>query len=163
MSSSNLPVTSPAEVLDISPEGLEIANTYLQNPNIKETAEELGISRELVTQTLGRREVKAYIDQIFFSQGFNNRFKMADLMDTIITKKLQELDEADMSSTKDIAELLQIKHKMVTELMAHELALEKIRAGNVKTQMNVQTNVNIGGNKYNNLIDRLMNGDVVDA
>lgn len=160
---ANLPTTTPAEVLDISPEGLEIANTYLQNPSIKETADELGITREMVTQTLGRREIKAYIDQTFFSQGFNNRFKLADLMDTIITKKLQELDEADMGSTKDISELLQMKHKMMTEHMAHELAVEKIRAGTVKNQMNVQINEGIGGNKYNSLIERLMNGNVIDV
>lgn len=160
---SNLPVTTPAEVLDINPEDLLVANAYLQNPNISAVCEEMEIPRELVTKILSRREVKTYIDQIFMNQGFNNRFKMADIMDTIIKKKLQELDEAEMGSTKDIAELLQIKHKMMTEHMAHELALEKIRAGSVKNQMNIQVNEGVGGNKYNSLIERLMNGDTIDV
>lgn len=160
---SNLPVNTPAEVLDINPEDLLVANAYLQNPSIPAVCEEMDISRDMVVKILGRREVKAYIDQVFFSQGFNNRFKLANLMDTVISKKLQEMDEADIGSTKDISELLQMKHKMLLDHMAHELAMEKIRAGTIKNQMNVQINENTGGSKYNSLIEKLMNGNVVDV
>ena len=54
-----LPVTTPAETLDISPEALEVANAYLQCQDVKETAENLDITVELVTHILTRREVKA--------------------------------------------------------------------------------------------------------
>ena len=59
---ANLPTTTPAESLDISPEALEVANAYLQEPDIQKVAESLDIPAEIVTQLLGRREVKAYID-----------------------------------------------------------------------------------------------------
>lgn len=154
---TTVPANTPAEVLNISPENLEVANAYLQNPNILAVAEELEITPDLVTQIMARREVKAYIDQIFLNLGFNNRFKLSSLMDTIITKKLQDLDEADAGSTKDISELLALKHKMAMEYIAAEMALEKIRMSSVKTQTNVQINDSSGGgSKYTSLIEKLL-------
>lgn len=159
-SSKNLPVSHPAEVLDISPEGLQVANCYLQTPDISTVSEDLNIPRDMVAQILSRREVKAYIDQVFFSLGFNNRFKMRKLMDTIIQKKLQDMDEADTGSNKDISELMALSHKMTIELMDKEIQLEKVRQGNLKTQTNIQINDNFGGSKYSNLIEKLINNDV---
>lgn len=164
---TNLPTTTPAEAVNISPEALEVANCYLVNPNVETVADELDITTELVTQILSKREVKAYIDQIFYNKGFNNRFKLSDLMDAVISKKLEEMDEADIGSTKDISELIALKHKMVQEQMAHELALAKINASNIKTQTNVQINDNSGGgSKYASLIEALLakdNGDTIDV
>jgi hypothetical protein len=154
---NNLPTAHPAEVLEISPEGLEIANAFLQCQDIGKTAEDLGISRELVASYLERREVKAYVDSVFFNLGFNNRFKMRGLMDTIIQKKLQEMDEAEIGSNKDISELLALSHKMTMELMDKEIQLEKIRSANVKTQTNIQINDAGGGSRYGSLIEQLLN------
>ena len=67
----NLPQNTPAEALEISPEALEIANCYLQNQDAMTVADTLGVPVSLVTRTLGRREVRAYIDQVFFDVGFN--------------------------------------------------------------------------------------------
>lgn len=153
---SNLPTNSPAETLNISPEALEVANTYLQEPDIQKVANTLEISTDLVADILSRREVKAYIDQVFYNTGFNNRFKMGDLMDQIIRKKLQDMDEAEVGSTKDITELLALKHKMMMEHMDREIKLESLRAGNIKTQTNIQINDNMGGSKYSSLIEKLM-------
>lgn len=153
---SNLPTTHPAEALEISPEGLEIANTYLQCQDIAKTADDLGISRDLVTTVLSRREVKAYVDSVFFNVGFNNRFKMRSLMDAIIQRKLQEMDEADIGSNKDITELLALSHKMTVELMDREIALEKLRGSSIKTQTNIQINDNAGGTNYGNLLNQLL-------
>lgn len=155
----SLPTTTPAEALNISPEALEVANCYLQNPDLYQTAEQLQISPEIVSDILARREVKAYIDQVFYSLGFNNRFKMGDLMDQIIRKKLQDMDEAETGSTKDISELLALKHKMLMEHMDREIKLESLRAANtVKTQTNIQIN-ETGGTRYSQLIERLMTSD----
>lgn len=161
--SNNLPAAHPAEVLEIDPEGLEVANTYLQCQDISKTADDLGISRELVASTLGRREVKAYVDSVFFNLGFNNRFKMRNLMDAIISRKLQEMDEADIGSNKDISELLALSHKMTVELMDREIALEKLKSGNVKVQTNVQINDAGGGSRYGSLIQQLLQSDVIDT
>jgi len=156
-----LPTTTPAEALNISPEGLEIANCYLQTPDISEVANQLDITTALVTEILSRREVKAYIDQVFYNTGFNNRFKLRSLMDTIIKKKLQDMDEAEVGSTKDISELLALSHKMTMEHMDREIKLESLRASNIKTQTNIQINESTGGSKYSQLIEKLIANDDV--
>lgn len=158
-----LPTTTPAEALNISPEGLEIANCYLQTPDISEVANQLDITTALVTEILARREVKAYIDQVFYNTGFNNRFKLRSLMDTIIKKKLQDMDEAEVGSTKDISELLALSHKMTMEHMDREIKLESLRAANIKTQTNIQINESTGGTKYTQLIEKLIANDVEDV
>lgn len=155
------PVNAPAECLDIDPESLVLANTYLQNPDINAVASDLDISVELVTQILAKREVKAYIDAVFFNTGFNNRFQMRSLMDTIIKKKLQDMDEADTSSTKDITEIMALSHKMTIELMDKELQLEKLRQGTAKVQTNIQINNDSNpGSNYASLLQTLMNNNV---
>ncbi len=159
--SDNLPVNTPAEYIAISPEALQVANAYLQNPDLAKVAEDLDIPKELVSDILDRKEVRAYINNVFFSLGFNNRFQMRDLMDTIIKKKLQEMDESDTGSTKDITEILALSHKMTIELLDKEIALEKIRTANsLKNQVNVQINDNAGNSKYSSLIEQLIKGTI---
>jgi hypothetical protein len=153
-----LPAQHPAEVLALDPEGLEVANCYLQTQNLVKTAEELGVSTELVASQLNRREVKVYIDGVFRDMGFNNRFKMRRAMDTLISKKFQELDEAGVGSSKDIADLLALSHKMTMEQLDREIALEKVRGSNIKSQVNVQINDGGAGSNYGSLLDKLLKG-----
>ena len=157
--SQNLPATTPAEVLDISPESLEIANCYLQNQDAADVASVLNIPQTLVTQTLQRKDVRAYIDQVFFDVGFNNCFKMRAAMDAIIKKKFQDMEEADVGSSKDIVEILALSHKMSMELLARQIELEKIQStNNIKNQVNLQINGS-DGSKYGQLINQLVNLD----
>lgn len=153
----------PAEVVRIAPESLEIANCYLQTQDARAVAHELDLPVEVVTDHLGRREVKRYIDQVFFDSGYNNRFLMRRAMDALIKKKFQELEESDTGSSKDIAELLQMSHKMSMDLLDRELQLEKVRAGagGPQKQVNVQINEGLDGSKYSQLVQRLITGDGV--
>jgi hypothetical protein len=151
----NLAPHHPAEVLEISPEALEIANCYLIKQSAQGVADELSISTELVTNILARREVKAYIDQVFFDTGFNNRFRMRDAMDAIIQKKFEELDEADVGSSKDILEILALSHKMTMETLDRQIQLEKLKSSNLRTQTNIQINEG-GGSNYHTLIEKLV-------
>lgn len=150
----------PAEVVHIAPESLEIANAYLQLQDARGVAEELDIPVETVADHLGRREVKRYIDQVFFDTGYNNRFLMRRAMDALIKKKFAELDESDTGSSKDIAELLAMSHKMSMDLLDRELQLEKIRAGagGPQKQVNVQIN-ELDTSKYSQLVQRLVTGE----
>lgn len=152
-----LPVASPAQALAISPEALEIANTYLQCQNLNKTAQDLGLAPDMVSEILDRREVRAYIDNVFLDMGFNNRFLMREVMDTIIRKKLQELDEAEIGSSKDIMDILALSHKMTMDALDRQIQLEKIRNPQVKTQTNVQINELGGdGTKYGALLQKLI-------
>lgn len=153
----------PAEVLQISPEGLEIANCYLQCQSISKVAEELDISEELVIKTLESTHVKTYVNQVFLDLGFNNRFKMRKAMDALISKKFQEMDEAGVGSSKDIMELLALSHKMTMEQMDREIALEKLKTKNstsIRSQVNVQINDNQPSTNYGLLLEKLMKGSV---
>ena len=157
----NLPITqptrAPAEVLQIDPEMLEVANCYLQTQDARAVADELCIPVERVTQYLAKREVKAYINQVFFDMGFNNRYRMRSAMDAILKKKFQEMEEADVGSNKDIAELMALSHKMSIELLDREIQLEKLRTeSGLKNQVNVQINEHGDGTKYGALIQKLL-------
>ncbi|MFZ9610921.1 MAG: hypothetical protein ACO294_09500 [Methylococcales bacterium] len=158
------PTNSPAEVLAISPENLEIANAFLQMQDAKAVANELDIPVDMVTRVLARQEIKAYVNQVFFDIGFNNRFRMRELMDTLIKKKLQDMNEAEIGSNKDILDILAQSHKMSMEILDREIQLEKLRAQNnaqgIKSQVNVQINEGLGdGTKYGALISKLISGD----
>jgi hypothetical protein len=155
---NTLPTTTPAEVLNISPEALEVANLYLQTQNLEEVANTLDMPKEIITQILARKEVKAYIDNVFFDLGFNNRFKMRSAMDAIIKKKFQDLEESETGSTLDIAELLALSHKMTMNELTKLIEYEKLQQSGVRSQVNVQ--INDGGSKYDNLIEKLISGSI---
>lgn len=64
------PTQLPAEFVQISPEALEVANCYLQCQDVREVAESLEVGVDIVTQTLAKREVRAYIDHVYMDIGF---------------------------------------------------------------------------------------------
>jgi len=152
----------PAETVRISPEALEVANAYLQLNDARAVAQELDLDPEVVTNLLARREVKSYIDSVFFDSGYNNRFLMRRAMDALIKQKFSELEESQTGSTKDIAELLQMSHKMSMDLLDREIALEKARTqSGPQKQVNVQINEGLDGSKYSQLVQKLITGEGV--
>ena len=152
------PGTSPAEYVEISPEALEVANCYLQVQDVREVSEQLGVSIGLVTDILGRREVKSYIDHVFQDSGFNNKYKMRRAMDAIIAKKFQEMEEANTGTNKDILEVLALSHKMTMDQLDRQIALEKLRSERAqpKNQVNVQVNNASPQSNYEQLLSKLM-------
>ena len=78
-------------------------------------------------------------------------------MDAVLKQKFQELEESGMGSTKDIAELLALKHKMTMDELKAQTELEKLRQTNIKNQVNVQINDGVSdGSKYSQLIQTLL-------
>jgi hypothetical protein len=152
----------PAETVRVAPEFLEVANCYLQLNDPKKVADELDLPVDTVTEILKRREVKSYIDSVFFDTGYNNRFLMRRAMDALIKQKFSELEEAQSGSTKDISELLMMSHKMAMDLLDREIQLEKIRSGTgPQKQVNVQINDGLGDSKYSQLVHKLISGEGV--
>lgn len=123
------------------------------------TATKLGIDQLQVTQYLEKPEVKNYVDQVYLNAGYRNRFRLAEVMDQIIERKLGELNEADMGSSKDILEILQFAHKLRMDELAAQTKLEAARASNVKQQTNIQINSPFGDTNYGRLLDQLLNAD----
>ena len=118
----------------ISPESIEIANAYLEKGDINAVSTELKVPRDVVSEYLNKREVKKYIDSVYLDAGYRNRFKLAEVMDTLIDKKLEEAEETEMYSNKDLADLLQLAHKMRMDEIKAQTELEKANTYSVKTQ-----------------------------
>ena len=142
----------------MSPEGLEIANSYLEHGSIPAVASKLRVSQHEVTDILNKREIKQYIDTVFLDTGYRNRFKLSETLDMLIEKKLEESEETQMYTNKDMADLIQMAHKMRMEEIKAQTEMEKAKAMTVKTQVNIQDNSGMpfGQGNYGELIKKLM-------
>ena len=148
------------EVTKISPEGLEVANSYLQFGNIKGVVEQLGVRENAVVEILNKREVKRYIDTVYLDMGYRNKNNIASELDEMIQSKLEEAQETGVYCYNDLADLLQMAHKMRMDEIKAQADLEKASASNIKNQTNVQINegVPFGQGNYGKLMDKLING-----
>lgn len=143
--------------IKMSPEGLEIANAYLELGSIPAVCVRLKIDENQVQEYLGKREIKAYIDQVYLDTGYRNRFKLANALDDIIDRKMEEAEESQIYSNKDLADLLQMAHKMRMDEIKAMAELEKAKAGNIKNQTNVQINeLPFGQGNYGKLMEKLL-------
>ena len=141
-------------MIKIAPESMEVANAYLETGSADAAAAQLGLSKEVVHTNLAKREVKSYLDQIYLDQGYRNRFRLADIMDRMIEKKLEEAEESDMYSSKDLADLV---------LQAHKMRQDELKANDASNTIRQQNNVLItdggmglpGGN-YGKLMEKLL-------
>ena len=146
------------ELTTISPEGMEIANSYLQFGNIRAVSDELRVSEEKVAELLNKREVNKYIDTVYLDLGYRNRNNIGRLLDEMIESKLEEAQESGVYSNKDLADLLTMAHKMRMDEIKAQADLEKAQAGNIRTQNNVQINseVPFGQGNYGKLMEKLL-------
>ena len=115
------------------------------------------IDENTVQEYLGKREIKAYIDQVYLDTGYRNRFKLANTLDDIIERKLEEADESQIYSNKDLADLIQMAHKMRMDEIKAMAELEKAKTSNIKSQTNVQINeLPFGQGNYGKLMEKLL-------
>lgn len=151
-------MSNPNQIVPISPENLLIAETYLQTQSVLATANQLDLHPEQVTQYLQLPEVKQFINQVYFDAGYRNRFKLMEVMDSLVDQKLAELSEAGIGSSKDILEILTALHKMKLE---EQKLLQQQQKDNLRTQVNVQINNQnpFSGTNYGALLDRLMDAE----
>ena len=142
----------------ISPEGLEVANAYLELGNIQAVCIRLKLDEGECSEILAKREVKGYIDQVYLDTGYRNRFKLATALDDLIDRKMEEAEESEIYSNKDLADLLQMAHKMRMDEIKAQAELEKAKSQNVKNQINIQNNgdVPFGQGNYGELMKQLL-------
>ena len=148
------------ELTTISPEGLEVANSYLQFGNIRGVCDHLQVAENKVVDILNKREVKKYIDTVYLDMGYRNKNNIGTLLDEMITSKLEEAQETGVYSSKDLADLLQMAHKMRMDEIKAQAELAKTESSNIKNQTNVQINegVPFGQGNYGKLMEKLLNG-----
>ena len=154
MSQDNLPEK-------ISPEGVKVANRYLESScNTADTATSLAMSKHEVQEILNGQHVKKYVDSILSEAGFRQMTKVDKLMEELIEQKMNELQEADMGSSKDIAELLAMSHKFATERI--KLVLDKNKeAAKISKTTNVQNNIYDGASNYGKLMHAIASGEKI--
>ncbi len=144
-------------VTKMSPDGLEIANSYLELGNIQAVCIRMSLDENTVQEYLAKREIKAYIDQVYLDTGYRNRFKLANTLDDIIERKLEESEESQIYTNKDMADLLMMAHKMRMDEIKAMAELEKAKTSNVKNQTNVQINeLPFGQGNYGKLMEKLL-------
>lgn len=152
------------EITVISPESLEIANAYLQFGTVRLVTEHLGLNPDVVVAELNKSATKRYIDTVYLDLGYRNRNTIGALLDEMIESKLEEARETSIYTTKDLADLLAMAHKMkMDEIKAQNEALKTENAAldrGAKTQINVSAGGNgFGEGNYGILMGKLLGED----
>jgi len=142
------------EEFKIGPEDLSVLNTYLSCTDIDMTANELGIPRQQIAQILNKREVKKVIDTVFLEQGYLNRFRLQDVLNTIVKEKIEEAEESGIYTNKDLLDILQFVHKINVE--ERKLSNDREKIDKPANQTNIQ--VNDYGSNYMDLLEKIVDG-----
>lgn len=149
-------ILNPEEEYNMSPEMLEVVTTYVETSDVGDTARALGIPKEKVVYYISKSEAKRFIDTIFLEQGYLNRNKIQDTLTKIIELKLQEMEETELGSNKDIADLLELAHKIrMSEIKANS----EPKAPGRQTNVQINSTVPFGGDNYNELMQKLIGGN----
>lgn len=147
----------------MSPEGMDVIEAYLQcGSDVPSAARSLGMSEIAFRDIMNRSEVKSYLNDIFMESGFRNRDRLFGVLDEVIKRKLEELEETGMGSDQDIMDILWKAHKMKMEEMKMMVELEKAKAAvrAPANQTNIQNNIiaGAGDQNYMDLITSLATG-----
>ena len=131
----------------ISPENFDIANAYLQYGTVQEVARVMQLPEHVVVTNINMPQTKAYLDGVYLDMGYRNRSKLGALLDTMIEKKIEEAQESEVWTSKDLFDLISLAHKM---------RMDEIKA--LKNEGNSTTvNVaNFGEGQYGKLMERLL-------
>ena len=140
----------------ISPEEMDIAETYLKYTDVALTAQALDLPVHMVADFLEKPPVKRFIDNMYLQAGFRNRHRIGDVLDEMMAHKLLEAQESEQYTKADLLEILKFAHKVRID------EAELIANASKRDSMNIksQTNVQINGNASN--LDTLV-GKLIDA
>lgn len=145
----------PDEAYKLSPESLEMVQAYLTTMDIDSTAEQLLVDRQDVVEFLNKKEVQRFINTVFLDQGYANQFKLQGLLDKVIASKLEEAEESEIFTSKDLVDLITLQHKMRMDYLDRQYKRE-VEEQKIQNQTNVQVN-SYGGDNFSRLMDQLLN------
>ncbi len=147
----------PVEIESVGNDKAEIVVSGITSGSVSEVCTRLKLDENTVSEYLGKREIKQYIDQVYLDTGYRNRFKLASTLDTIIEEKLAEAEESQMYTNKDVADLLQMAHKMRMDEIKAMAEMEKAKTAPIKQQANIQINeLPFGQGNYGKLMEKLI-------
>lgn len=130
--------------LVLSPEVSAIADTYVAlGQDADATAKALNLTKAAVIAVVNTKEASSYISSVYFSSGYLNKTKFFSVMEKLIDKKLEEMEESEMGSSADILELMQAMHKMKMDELKLEIKKAELEnAKNAKPGVAIQVNNN---------------------
>lgn len=95
-------ITKSLEAPKLDPIYLSIANDHLAGKKVDELATIYGVSEDLVTSVIAKKEVEQYITGVLLSRGYAHRAKRLSLIDKVIDGKIQEAEETGVFSKRDL-------------------------------------------------------------
>ena len=138
----------------IGPEVARIADTYLTSMcSTVETAKKLNLEVRQIDAVVNSKHVKSYINNILRESGHRHMIKIVKSLEKVIDLKLEEMEEAEIGSNKDIADLLSLAHKMQVDI-ANLIQRDQKNNGPF-TQNNTQIN-HYGEGNYGKLMEMLV-------
>ena len=102
------------ETPSLDPILLSVANEFLGGTDVTEIADKFEISTDRVTQIVEKKEVKNYIDNVYLTQGYLNRIKRINIINSVIEQKLTEAVETGQYSKKDLLDWMKHLHEVET-------------------------------------------------
>ena len=139
----------------MSPEGMMAIEAYLECGNdMAKAASSLQMDEISFRALMRKPEIKNYLNEIFMESGFRNRDKFFGILDTVLTMKMEELDETGMGSDMDIMDILKLMHKMKMDEMKMQIEYEKVKQAKAPVHQN-NTQINLAGGKDANYVDLL--------
>ena len=132
----------------LTPEGFDIADAYIMYGSVEDTAAQTGIARHEIVTALQKPEVKRYLDGVYLDAGYRNRNKIGAALDRIIEKKLEDAEETEVFTNKDLVDLLTLAHKI-------RIDEAKMLDNNNNTKVAVQI-ANFGEGNYGKLMEKLI-------
>lgn len=133
----------------IGPEAFDVANGFIMYGSVEDTAEQMMIPRHEVVRQLGLPEVQKYLQGVYLDMGYRNRDRIGKAFDRMIEAKLKEAEETEVYTSKDLADLLMMQHKMRMD----EIKAAKEAGPGVAVQVNNNT---FGDSNYGRLMDDLL-------
>jgi len=121
---------------------LGVANEYLKNTSINDIADQFATTTDVIVKVLDKKDVKSYIEGVYLTQGYMDRFKRMDIINKVINQKLEEALMTDTYSKKDLHDWLKLINQM------EDAVRGKDRGPTVAVQVN---------NNYENLMKDLGN------
>lgn len=96
----------------LDPVFLSIANDYLSGKSVADMAEEYNLPADRITSVIEKKEVKAYVDTVYATQGYLNRVKRIELINRVIEQKMADALETGVLSKKDLLDWLKLLNDM---------------------------------------------------
>ena len=135
-----------SEDYKLSPEALAFTDVYLTSLDLDETCRTLEITTEIGQAFLRKKEVKRFVDNVYMETGYYNKLKIQDVLNNIVTEKLEEALETGISTKYDLLDVI----KMIQSIKESDHKMNNSGPGSVT---NVQNN-NYGSN-LGNLLDKI--------